>query len=352
MRREEEKILLNNKENFIHDLHQWYKQYHRKLPWRTEPSLYKTVVSEFMLQQTQVDTMLPYFYRWLEIFPDFNTLSLSNEEEVVKQWEGLGYYSRARNLFKLAKELVQNKENPRTPQEWIKFPGVGPYTAAAITSIGFSYPAAVVDGNVIRILTRLTGNETEFKDGSAAVKVLTDLANALLNEKDPNTHNQAVMELGATVCTRANPLCTICPVVNYCVSAKRGIAQDLPKLMSKKIEQVKINRIWMVLEGKLLLQKKAKNAKRLANIYELPEMKSHIQQLSQGKVFAVKRRGISNQRIEETIYKGINDSSVQIIELIESTENLEWVPLDQLKKLTLSGPHKRWINEILVQEID
>lgn len=348
--RVEEEEFLSNKGSFNENLHEWYKKYHRKLPWRTAPSLYRTVVSEFMLQQTQVDTMIPYFERWLEVFPDFKLLADASEEAVVKAWEGLGYYSRARNLHKLAKEIVGRGEIPRSPKEWIEFPGVGPYTAAAITSIGFSYPAAVVDGNVIRILTRLSANEMEFKDNSVAVKALTGFANALLNERDPNTHNQAVMELGATVCTRANPLCTICPVVSFCESAKRGIAEELPRLKSKKIEQVKVNRMWMMYEGRLLLQKIASDAKRLANMYELPEVSDDLKQLVEGKAFAVKKRGISNQRIEESIYRG--KMFVNLEWLMESYKDLEWIGVNELSSVTLSGPHRRWVNEILGQDID
>lgn len=347
--RVEEEAFLRNKEEFNQNLHVWYRKYHRKLPWRTEPSLYKTVVSEFMLQQTQVDTVLPYFEQWMKVFPNFTVLAGAQEEAVLKAWEGLGYYSRARNLHKLAKEIISREQIPKHPKEWIEFPGVGPYTAAAITSIGFSYPSAVVDGNVIRILTRLSANETEFKDNSAAVKALTGFANALLNTEDPNTHNQAVMELGARVCTRANPLCTTCPVVNFCFSAKLGIAEKLPRLGSKKIEQVKVDRIWIMHEGSLLLQKISSDAKRLANIYELPKVCENLKKLIEGKAFAVKKRGISNQRIEESIYRGAMSTEVtieQILELIENCKDLEWVAVKKLASVTLSGPHRRWINEI------
>lgn len=347
MMRKEEQALLGDKEHFNKHLHKWYHEYHRKLPWRSEPSVYKTVVSEFMLQQTQVDTVLPYFERWLEVFPNFEILAKANEEEVVKQWEGLGYYSRARNLHKLAKGIVSKKEIPRTPREWLEFPGVGPYTAAAITSIAFGEPTAVVDGNVIRILTRLTANDSEFKDNSSAVKALTPLANALLNPNDPNTHNQAVMELGATVCMRANPLCTVCPVVGFCAGAKSGIAEQLPKLMPKKTEHVVVDRVWVINEGKLLLNKIASDAKRLANIYELPEGKGDLRELVSGKPWVVKKRGISNQRIQENIYRASKSPTLEVFKIMKGQKNLEWITISELNSVTLSGPHKRWISELL-----
>lgn len=346
--RKEEELLLTDKEAFNEHLHRWYKEYHRKLPWRSEPSLYKTVVSEFMLQQTQVDTVLPYFKRWLEIFPDFKSLASAGEEEVVKQWEGLGYYSRARNLHKLAKKFVNRDEIPKTPKEWLEFPGVGPYTAAAITSIAFNVPQAVVDGNVIRILTRISANENEFKDNSAAVKALTDFANELLNGDDPNTHNQAVMELGATICTRANPLCTVCPVVNFCAAAKLGIMDRLPRLLPKKIEQVVLNRLWVIHEEKLLLNKISSDAKRLANMYELPEINESLKELIvTERPWTIKKRGISNQRIQENIFKPVESLTLKVLEDIQNQQQLEWVKVSELNSITLSGPHRRWINELL-----
>ena len=156
--------LIAAKRRFRHALLSWYRANARALPWRQTPSLYKTVVSEFMLQQTQVKTVLPYFARWLDALPDFAELAAAPEARVLKLWEGLGYYSRARNLHHLAKAIVARPAMPRTPGEWRELPGVGPYTAAAITSISFGEGAACVDGNVVRILARLTADATEFRD--------------------------------------------------------------------------------------------------------------------------------------------------------------------------------------------
>ena len=150
----------------------WYDLNARDLPWRREPSTYKTVVSEFMLQQTQVKTALPYFAAWLKAYPDFKSLAAASEEQVLKSWEGLGYYSRARNLRQLAQEVaaIPEGELPTDAKSWLAFPGVGPYAAAAICSISFSDPSAVVDGNVVRILSRLTADETAYKTSTDAAK--------------------------------------------------------------------------------------------------------------------------------------------------------------------------------------
>lgn len=344
------KILVDNKGEFKKRLRTWYLENHRKLPWRENPSPYKTVVSEFMLQQTQVETVLPYFKRWLKIFPDFEALAQAKEEEVVKQWEGLGYYSRARNLHKLAKAVSVLKELPTTAEGWQQFPGVGPYTAAAVASISFGDKTAVVDGNVIRILARLSANGEEFQDNTKAVKAFTPLANDLLNEEDPDSHNQAMMELGATVCSRQKPLCTVCPVVALCAAAKIGEPERFPRFKKRTIQKIEKERVWLTEKSTLLLHQIPSHAKRLAKMYELPEA-THINYRAQDKDFwKTKRRGISNQRIEEHIYK-LDKPAPKMKSAIESNPELSWVNFKDLKTLTLSGPHRKWINEMIEHDL-
>ncbi|MES1167294.1 MAG: A/G-specific adenine glycosylase, partial [Pseudomonadota bacterium] len=258
--------LIARRTGFQRALREWYRAHARVLPWREKPSLYKTVVSEFMLQQTQVKTVLPYFARWLEALPDFAALAAAPEAQVLKLWEGLGYYSRARNLHKLARTVAALPTPPRTPTEWRELPGVGPYTAAAITSISFREPAACVDGNVVRILARLTANATPFADSASAAKSFAPLATALLPTEDPGDHNQAMMELGATVCLRQNPLCLTCPVSAFCAAAKAGDPESYPRLAPKKIEQRAVARVWCVHEEAVLLHRAASGAKRLADL--------------------------------------------------------------------------------------
>ena len=192
--------LFSNKAIFRKMLAAWYATAQRPLPWRSEPSLYRTVVSELMAQQTQIKTMLPYFKRWMQRFPNFTTLADAPAEDVLKHWEGLGYYSRARNLHRLAKEYVTLDPKPANREEWQRLPGIGPYTSAAITSIALGQADAVVDGNVVRILARLTDDAHIFKNNGEAVKAFTARADELLDNKNPGDHNQAMMELGATVC--------------------------------------------------------------------------------------------------------------------------------------------------------
>jgi A/G-specific adenine glycosylase len=223
-----------------------------------------------MLQQTQVKTVLPYFARWQAELPDFAALAAASEARVLKLWEGLGYYSRARNLHRLAQAVAARPAPPRTPDEWRELPGVGPYTAAAITSITFGAPVACVDGNVVRILARLTADATEFRDSGSAAKALAPLADRLVPAARAGDHNQAMMELGATVCTRQNPACLMCPVRHFCAAAKQGEPQAFPRLAPKQIEQRAVTRLWCQRDGALLLHRAAAEARRLALQHELP----------------------------------------------------------------------------------
>jgi A/G-specific adenine glycosylase len=332
--------------DFQSALLRWYRANARVLPWRVSPTPYKTVVSEFMLQQTQVKTVLPYFARWLTALPDFPALAVASESEVLKLWEGLGYYSRARNLHRLGKAVAARSELPRTPAEWRELPGVGPYTAAAVTSISFGEPAACVDGNVVRILARLTANNTLFRDSATAAKTLAPLADALLARSSPGDHNQAMMELGATVCLRQNPLCMTCPVLRFCAAGLSKEPDAYPRFAPKKIEQVAVSRVWCQRNGALLLHLAGTEAKRLAGQYELPRAEHiglHAARLPEATLIFVKRRAITRFQITESIYGAKAPTGVL-------AEGLRWVPLDEVEAITLSGPHRRWIREILARD--
>ncbi len=320
----------------------WYRLNARRLPWRETPSLYRTVVSEFMLQQTQVKTVLPYFARWHEALPDFAALAAAPEAQVLKLWEGLGYYSRARNLHRLAQAVAALPSPPRTPAEWRELPGVGPYTAAAITSISFGAPVACVDGNVVRILARLTADGTEHRDSSSAAKLFTPLADALVPAAAAGEHNQAMMELGATVCVRQNPLCLGCPVRGFCAASARGEPESFPRLAPKKIEHVAVTRIWCERDGALLLHRTATAARRLAGQHELPTAAQFgLSEMSaaKGLLLAKHPRSITRFRITESIHTAAPPRGAL-------AEGLVWVSRAELAAITLSGPHRRWITEI------
>ena len=204
----------------------WYGTAARDLPWRHTRDPYAIAVSEFMLQQTQVVTVLPYYARWMKQFPTWSALAEATEEAVIKAWEGLGYYRRARNLQALARAVVSiHGELPRDGEGLRALPGIGPYTAAAIASISFDLPLAVLDGNVMRVLTRLLA----LRDDIALPKTRAKLqlvADAFLDAGDPATHNQAIMELGATICVPRQPLCLLCPLKRDCLGRPR--AEEFP----------------------------------------------------------------------------------------------------------------------------
>lgn len=340
--------LTANQTAFQQALLGWYRQHRRKLPWRENPSLYKTVVSEFMLQQTQVKTVLPYFARWLEALPDFASLAAAPEERVLKLWEGLGYYSRARNLHKLAQAVAALPEPPRSPEAWRELPGVGPYTAAAITSIACAAPAACVDGNVVRILARLTADATRFRDSASAAKSFAPLAGAILARESPGDHNQAMMELGATLCHRQNPLCTVCPVLAFCAAARQGAPEDFPVLAAKKIERVAVVRVWCLHASQLLLHRAHAAARRLASQHELPrpvDLGLSETDFKDSAPLAVRRRSITRYAITETIFE--TGLTAEQLATTQKNAELVWVPLSKLGTITLSGPHRRWIAELL-----
>lgn len=340
--------LIAAKGEFQSALLTWYRAHARPLPWRESPALYKTVVSEFMLQQTQVKTVLPYLARWLAAFPDFAALAAASEAQVLKLWEGLGYYSRARNLHRLAREIAARPAPPTTPAEWLELPGVGPYTAAAITSISFAAPVACVDGNVVRILARLTADGTEFRDSATASKTFAPLANALVPPNHPGDHNQAMMELGATVCFRSKPLCLTCPVRLFCAAARRGEPESFPRLAPKQMEQHSVTRVWCERGGALLMHRAAADAKRFANMHELPTAEQvGLDEVAatRGNLLAKKRRGITRYQITESIHVAPHSLAARK----PRHPDLGWVPLAELETITLSGPHRRWVREILAQ---
>lgn len=331
--------LISPQKDFQARLLRWYREAQRPLPWRIEPSVYRTVVSELMAQQTQIKTMLPYFQRWMQRFPNFEALAGASEDAVLKHWEGLGYYSRARNLQKLAKAYVAASPKPETREAWQALPGIGPYTSAAIASILFNEPVAVVDGNVVRILARLTKDSRTFKNNGEAVKAFTELAGQVLDANNPGDHNQAMMELGATICLKRKPLCTICPVTEFCRGRNSPEINEIPKIQRKATEQLTVERAWILKDGQILLHRIPDNAGQLAGQYELPKLDGLIPEKPKEKPLLSKSRSITHRRIKENIYR---------IEAPKSRPpEYLWVPLADIEKIILSGPHRRWTRELL-----
>ncbi len=325
---------------FRRQLLEWFEGAKRSLPWRQAPTLYKTVVSEFMLQQTQVDTVLPYFERWLKSFPGFKQLAEASEDQVLKHWEGLGYYSRARNLHKLAKSIVESG-TPNSADEWRQRPGVGPYTAAAIGSIAQGLPVPVIDGNVIRVLSRLQNDSTPVKSSADAYKRFQPLGERLIDTERPGDFNEAMMELGATICKKVRPSCLLCPVRDHCEAVAQGIQDSLPVIIRKSTTRRSVARLWLVRDDELLLHFHPRDATRLAGMAELPELRESPSIAP----ILTRSRGISSERIRESIFALPSDHPLAMECLKDSCTN--WIELAAIDQLSLSGPHKKWIAQLL-----
>jgi A/G-specific adenine glycosylase len=243
----------------------------REMPWKGEKNPYYIWLSEIILQQTRVEQGLPYFLRFKEKYPAVKQLAEAKEDEVMKLWQGLGYYSRARNLHETGKNIHNNHKGsfPETFEELKKLKGVGDYTASAIASFAFGEKKAVVDGNVIRVLARLFGIETAF-DTSEGKKQFAALAQELIDAKQPGLYNQAIMDFGATVCTPQNPKCDECPFSSACIAFKSNLIEDLPYREKKtKIANRFFNYVVIKDEKEIFIRKRTDND-IWKNLYEFP----------------------------------------------------------------------------------
>ena len=231
----------------VEELAIWYREQHRELPWRTKkPDPYKVWISEVMLQQTTSQAVKSYYKSFLEKWPTVNKLSKTTIEEVYEKWQGLGYYSRARNALKTSKVIVEkyNSNFPNTMEELIKLPGIGKYTASAIASICFEEPVGVVDGNVLRVYNRLIGEKLEWWTSSFHKRTQV-FSNELCGLKEkPSVVNQALMDLGATICTPKSPACMLCPFQKFCISKKKDLQLEIPIKKPKKEKEIWLYEIY------------------------------------------------------------------------------------------------------------
>ena len=249
----------------------WFRKEARDLPWRRTRDPYAVWISEIMLQQTRVDQGTPYFERFLDAFPDVHTLAAAKDDRVLKLWEGLGYYSRARNLHRAARIIAEERGGrfPATAEEWQTLPGVGRYTAGAIASIALGEKAAVLDGNVIRVLSRVYNIE-ESTDVPATRALLWELAESLVPANAPGDFNQAMMELGARVCTPRKPLCEACPVRRCCDARRLGVQEARPVRSPKRATPHQEHVVAVIVRrGRYLLAKRPASG-LLGGLWEFP----------------------------------------------------------------------------------
>jgi A/G-specific adenine glycosylase len=294
---------------FTQKLLEWFATNHRPLPWKGEKNPYKIWLSEIILQQTTVRQGMPYYERFVAKYPTVKDLADAPEDDVMKLWEGLGYYSRARNLHATAKHITYalNASFPNTYDSILTLKGVGSYTAAAIASFAYDLPHAVVDGNVYRVLSRFFGIETPV-DSTPAKKEFTGLANSLLDKNRPADFNQAMMDFGATQCTPNNPQCHICPLQSECRAFKKDRVFVLP-IKSKKL--IKKERFFNYLV------------------------------INQGDVVYIRKR--TGKDIWQDLYEFLLIETSELIENLENTEGVGYseFPISNFKLLSKSQPYKQ-----------
>lgn len=260
-------------ETFRRQLMDWYANSHRPLPWKGEKNPYFIWLSEIILQQTRVEQGLPYFEKFKDAYPRIQDLADAPEDEVMKLWEGLGYYSRARNMHATAKVIANDLNSlfPDTYESILALKGVGPYTAAAIASFAYDLPHAVVDGNVFRVLSRFFGIETPT-DSTAGKKMFNDLAQQALDVTQPGKYNQAIMDFGATQCTPQLPNCPQCPLQAHCTAFHQNLVDKLPVKTKSIVKKERFFYYLIIQHGdETVLQKRT--AKDIwQNLYEFPRL--------------------------------------------------------------------------------
>ena len=279
-----------------------------------------------MLQQTRVAAVIPYYERFLSRFPDLESLAGASETDLLAHWAGLGYYYRARNLQRAARNALEAGTFPADYDGIRHLPGIGEYTAAAVASIAFDLPYPVVDGNVYRVLSRVLNDRTNIASGPAR-KHFTVLAGAILDRTRPGDFNQAIMELGATVCLPKKPLCLICPVASLCQARQAGAQESLPVKIKprRSVEQTRVL-LWIEDDGKLLLWQRPASARLMPGFWELPEPE-HIPGAQIGTMLGRFQHGI-------TFHNYCFEVHVSTTEGVP--DGLQWIAVTELSKLPIS----------------
>ena len=273
--------------NFSQEIINWYNFNKRDLPWRNTTDPYKIWLSEIILQQTKVEQGLPYYLKFCKKFPDIQSLANAKEEEILKLWQGLGYYSRARNLHFASKQIISsyNSKFPNNYKDILSLKGVGEYTAAAIASFAYNLPYAVVDGNVFRLLSRFYGINTPI-NSSAGKKLFAELAQSILDKERADINNQSIMEFGALMCKPKNPNCNICPLKDGCKAFQTNEIDSLPvKIKNRKQKHLFFEYLFIIQKEKTYLNKRTEKG-IWQNLYEFPVLEFD-QNESENKVIEI-----------------------------------------------------------------
>lgn len=352
--------MIDKNSAFSEELTNWYTTNKRDLPWRNTQIPYFIWLSEIILQQTRVDQGLSYFLKFQKNYPTVSDLANAEEDAVLKDWQGLGYYSRARNLHNAAKYIHEelNGQFPSTFEDIKKLKGVGDYTAAAIASFAFKLPHAVVDGNVYRVLARYYGIKTAI-DSTKGKKEFQTIADQVLNKKEPDLHNQAIMEFGALQCTPKNPNCEICPLQNNCIAFQENTIDSLP-FKEGKIKQRKRYFHYLIIQEEDSIYINKRQGKGIwQNLYEFPlietkketksdaflkstELKTLLKDLTYtvNQVSESRKHILSHQILTAQFYhiRLVKDNNIL-------TKKFERIPVQELEKYAVSKLIENYVRE-------
>lgn len=310
----------------------WFRDHARDYPWRRTRDPYAILVSEMMLQQTRIQTVLErgYFARWMERFPDVATLAAAEETEVLRLWEGLGYYSRARNLLRTAHAVVERNGGkfPCTVEDLEKLPGVGPYTARAVAAFAFDSPVPVIDGNVIRVMARWIGYRQPVDTASGA-KIIHDTTAAMVPDSGGRAFGSALMELGQVICLPKNPDCESCPIARWCVSRDKD-PQSLPvKRPRPAITEVDEAAILAINDDKILLHRES--GRRRHGLWKLPER--NTAEVDEGSLILETSYSITRYRVRLRIYQ-VSPNAIP-------GPDEAWIRLSELDAHPMPSPYRR-----------
>lgn len=328
---------------FSENIQAWYQREKRLLPWRSTKNPYFIWLSEVILQQTRVQQGLPYYQKFIEAFPKIEKLAGAYEQDVLNLWQGLGYYSRARNMHKTAKHVVQECQGvfPKNYLELLKLPGIGPYSAAAIASFAFNEPRAVVDGNVYRVLSRYFNSSIPINKPEGQ-KFFQKMADELLDQKNPAAHNQAIMELGALICSPKKPNCASCPLSDSCEAQYKNAWQQLPvKIGKTKVRNRYLNYFVCLTADQILVQQRG-DKDIWAKMYEFPLIESESldsEILREISLIKHVNHKLTHQNLSVHFFKASKSTSERI------APNGFWVLVDDLKTLPLPRVIEKFLDE-------
>ncbi len=339
-----DKLLMNN---IVEPLLTWYDSNKRDLPWRHNPTPYRVWISEIMLQQTRVDPVIPYYLRFMETFPSVEALANAPEELLMKHWEGLGYYSRARNLQKAAKIIAKVGRFPQDFEGWLKLPGIGNYAAGAICYIALGLPTPAVDGNVLRVLSRVLGSEEDIAS-DLVKKGFTEALRAVYPKGKTSEFTQSLMELGATVCLpNGEPHCKECPLKELCFASKNDLIDKIPFKSPKKKRKIEKRTVFIMRHNDKVALNRRPDKGLLAKMWEFPNVEMHLSEdLIQEKFKNDKIKSITPIGSSTHIFSHIEWQMIgYLIDIDVKNAQFNWVTVPELlEEIALPSAFRYYLN--------